>query len=117
MKNELFSAISIGFQPILNNERFREQWNHDFICYGRKSEIQTNDPEMQELTVLCLHLIQNALILVNTIIVERILIEGIIDKRMHREDYHALTPLFTVNINPYGNFSLDFDKPSILEAA
>jgi TnpA family transposase len=96
-----------------------ENWNssNTFICYGRKSKIQTNDPEMQELTVLCLHLLQNALILVNTIMVERILFDNDICNRMHHEDYHALTPLFTVNINPYGYFSLDFDKPSILEAA
>jgi len=36
---------------------------------------QTNDPEMQELMVLCLHLLQNALILVKTIMVERILFD------------------------------------------
>jgi len=37
--------------------------------------------------------------------------------RMKQEDFQALTPLFTLNINPYGYFALDFDKPSILEAA
>jgi hypothetical protein len=36
---------------------------------------------------------------------------------MEREDYRALTPLFTSNINPYGVFTVDFDKPSFLMAA
>ena len=71
---------------------------------------------MQELTILCLHLLQNALILVNTLTVERVLYEEGFINRMEPEDLHALTPLFTVNINPYGYFSLDLNKPSILEA-
>ena len=33
------------------------------------------------------------------------------------KDYRALTPLFTSNINPYGVFTVDFDKPSFLMAA
>jgi TnpA family transposase len=94
-----------------------ENWNssNSFISYGRKSEIYTNDPELQELSILCLHLLQNALILVNTIMVERVLFEENIIQRMQPEDYNSLTPLFTLNINPYGYFSLDFEKPSILE--
>jgi hypothetical protein len=36
---------------------------------------------------------------------------------MERADYRALTPLFTSNINPYGVFTVDFDKPSFLMAA
>jgi len=96
-----------------------ENWNssNSFISYGRKSEIQTNDPEQQELSILCLHLLQNALILVNTIMVERVLHEENILHRMQPEDFNALTPLFTLNINPYGYFLLDFKKPSIFEAA
>lgn len=96
-----------------------ENWNssNDFISYGRKSEIQTNDPEQQELAILCLHLLQNALILINTIMVERVLHEDNMLSRLQPEDRNSLTPLFTLNINPYGYFSLDFEKPSILEAA
>jgi TnpA family transposase len=94
-----------------------ENWNlsNAFISYGRKSEIQTNDPELQELSILCLHLMQNALIMVNTIMVEWVLTEGDTMSRMQPEDYNSLTPLFTLNINPYGYFALDFEKPSILE--
>ena len=96
-----------------------ENWNSciDFIFYGRKTEFQTNDPATQELAVLCLHLLQNALILVNTLLIEKIIDEHGFINRMEPEDFRALTPLFTSNINPYGDFDLNLYKPSILEVA
>lgn len=96
-----------------------ENWNgcNEFIHFGRKTEIQTNDPEIQELGILSLHLLQNALILVNTLMVERVLKEDGLLERMGPEDYRAITPLFTSNVNPYGDFVLDLDKPSFLEVA
>ncbi len=90
---------------------------NEFICYGRQGELQTNDPEIQQLTILCLHLLQNAVILANTLMMERVFEQEAFEKRMEREDYRALTPLFTSNINPYGVFTVDFDKPSFLMAA
>ena len=96
-----------------------ESWNAvtDFIFYGRKSEVSTNDPEQQELGVLCLQLLQNAVVLANTVMVERVLDEKGFLERMDDDDLRALTPLFTTNVNPYGDFTLDLDKPSFLEAA
>ncbi len=96
-----------------------ESWNAvtDFIFYGRKSEVSTNDPEQQELGILCLQLLQNAVILTNTVMIERVLHEEGLLGRMDDEDLRALTPLFTANVNPYGDFTLDLDKPSFLEAA
>jgi TnpA family transposase len=96
-----------------------EAWNAcvEFIFFGRKTEFSTNDPELQELGVLCLQLLQNALILANTRMVERVLVAHDLMPRMEPEDLRALTPLFTSNVNPYGDFHLDLDKPSFLEAA
>jgi len=96
-----------------------ENWNSciNFIFYGRKTEIQSNDPATQELAVLCLHLLQNALILVNTLLIERIINAHGFLNRMEPEDFRALTPLFTSNVNPYGDFELNLHKPSILEVA
>ncbi|MBF0398926.1 MAG: Tn3 family transposase, partial [Desulfobacterales bacterium] len=111
---------------VLTRQNFREEihdalnivenWNsvNSFICYGRKSEIQTNDPNMQELIILCIHLLQNALILVNTILIERVILTNGFFNKMQPEDFYSLTPLFTTNINPYGYFSLNFEKPSII---
>jgi TnpA family transposase len=95
-----------------------ENWNSaiDFICYGGKAEIQTNDPDVQELTVLCLHLLQNALVLVNTVMLERVLYDNGYIHQMGAVDMNAMTPLFTSNVNPYGDINLDINKPSFLEA-
>jgi TnpA family transposase len=94
-----------------------ESWNSavDFICYGGKAEIQTNDPDIQELTVLCLHLLQNSLVLANTVMLERVLYDGDYLYKMDDVDLNAMTPLFTSNVNPYGDINLDIDKPSFLE--
>lgn len=96
-----------------------ENWNscNDFISFGRKADIPTNDPVAQELAVLCQHLLQNALILANTMMVERVLEEYELLDRMEPEDFRALTPLFTLNVNPYGDFELDLSKPSFLEVS
>ena len=87
----------------------------DFLRLGKSLELQTNDPESMELMILCAHLLQNAIILANTIMVERVLEEHNFLHRMKKEDHRALTPLFTSNINPYGYIHLNFDKPSFLE--
>ena len=94
-----------------------ENWNGtvDFVHFGRRSEFQTNDPELQELSMLCLHLLQNAIVLSNTLMLERVLQEDGLLGRMEPEDFRALTPLFTTHINPYGEFDLDLAKPSFLE--
>lgn len=94
-----------------------ENWNgtSEFVHFGRKNEFQTNDPTLQELAVLCLHLLQNAIILTNTVMLERVLLENDLMDRMEPPDLRAMTPLFTNNINPYGEFDLDLSKPSFLD--
>ena len=50
-----------------------ENWNgaNDFIFYGRGGKFETNNPEEMEISMLCLHLLQNCLILINTILLEQ----------------------------------------------
>lgn len=93
-----------------------EHWNscNQFICFARRSELRTNDPVTQELIVGSLHLLQNAMVLANTLMVEKVLDEKLLG-RMNQDDLRSLTPLFTSNINPYGDFELDLAKPSFLE--
>lgn len=104
-------------QRIFKGRNIVENWNSavDFICYGGKAEIQSNDPGAQELTVLCLHLLQNALVLVNTVMLERVLYDDGYFHKMDEVDLDAMTPLFTSNVNPYGDINLDINKPSFLE--
>ena len=50
-----------------------ENWNstNEFICYGRQGEMATNSREQQETTTLSLQLLQNCLMLINTILIQR----------------------------------------------
>ena len=44
-----------------------ERWNgaNDFICYGRQGIFATDSREQQEVSTLCLQLLQNCLMLIN----------------------------------------------------
>lgn len=104
-------------QKIHSERNIAENWNSviDFICYGGKAEIQTNDPIRQELTVLSLHLLQNSLAFVNTAMLEHVYYKDGYIHKMKAIDKNAMTPLFTSNVNPYGEIRIDINKPSFLE--
>ena len=55
--------------------------------------------------------------LINTILVERTLETKGLWQTLSADDRRALTPLFHSHINPYGQFALDLNRPSFLEAA
>ena len=82
----------------------------DFIFYGKLGQIATNNIEDQELSVLCLHLLQVCMVYIKTLIIQQILSQPHWQNRFTPEDYRALTPLFSGHINPYGLFPLDFSK-------
>jgi TnpA family transposase len=86
-----------------------ETWNsaNDFILYGRGGEIATNRIEDQEATVLSLHLLQNCMVYVNTLMIQRVLAEPIWAERMGAAERRGLTPLTWGHVNPYGLFRLD----------
>jgi len=82
----------------------------DFIFYGKLGQIATNNIEDQELSILCLHLLQICMIYINTLIIQQILSQAHWKNRFTPQDYRALTPLYSGHINPYGLFPLDFSK-------
>jgi TnpA family transposase len=88
-----------------------ELWNdvNDFIFFGRGGDFATNRKESQELTVLSLHLLQNCLVYINTLMIQQTLNDPEQMKYMTPEDLRGLTPLFFNHINPYGSFDLDMD--------
>jgi hypothetical protein len=90
-------------------------WANDFIYYGKGGEIATNRLEDQELSVLCLHLLQVCLVYVNTLMIRRVLADPWWFNRMHSDDFRALSPLVENHITPYGMFELDLDKRLPLE--
>lgn len=89
----------------------------DFIFYGKLGHIATNNIEDQELSVLCLHLLQVCMVYINTLIIQQILSQLHWQNRLTPEDYRALTPLFSGHINPYGLFPLDFHKRLLIGIA
>jgi hypothetical protein len=86
-----------------------ENWNsaNDFILIGKGNEIAANRHEDQEITMLALHLLQNAMVYINTLMIQRVLSEKAWMGRMTAEDFRGLMPLIYGHISPYGTFLLD----------
>ena len=59
---------------------------------------------------LSLHLLQNCLVYINTLMIQRILSESKWFNLMTKEDFRALTPLIYNHVNPYGTFRLDMNE-------
>ncbi len=88
---------------------------NDFILYGKAGEISTNRREDQELTMLCLHLLQNSLVYINTLMLQSVLSHPQWSGKLTREDKRAITPLFYGHVNPYGLILIDLNQRITLE--
>lgn len=95
-----------------------ENWNsaNSFIFYGKSGELATNRVEEQELTMLGLHLLQNCLVYVNTLMIQQVLAEPVWRQRMTPADWRGLNPLIYHHVNPYGQFRLDMTTRLNLES-
>jgi TnpA family transposase len=89
-----------------------EHWHNanDFVFYGQQSELTSARYDDQVVSALSLHLLQNCLVHVNTLMVQQILKDEDWYQRMTPRDWQALTPLFWAHVNPYGDFRLDLNK-------
>ena len=94
-----------------------ENWNsaNGFICYGKSGEIATNRIDEQEISVLCLHLLQNCLVYINTLMIQQVLSDKKWYDLMTPEDLRGLTPLIYAQVNPYGHFNLDMEERILIE--
>jgi TnpA family transposase len=88
-----------------------EHWNsaNDFVFFARRGELSSNKSEDQELSMLSLHLLQNCMVFVNTLMLQHVLACPHWAGRLNARDLHALTPLIWEHVNPYGRFDLDMD--------
>ena len=102
---ELRREIHEGLQVV-------EHWNsaNGALHYGKDAELPGADREHQEVSMLALHLLQSALVHINTILLERVLADPGWAARLTDADRRGLTPLFWSNVNPYGRFTLDMDS-------
>jgi len=86
-----------------------------FVFHGKQGEISTNDKEDQELSVLCLHLVQLCIIYINTMMIQEILHDPSRAYQLTSSDLRALTPLIYEHINPNGIVSLDMTERLIFK--
>ncbi|MGW0885637.1 Tn3 family transposase [Streptomyces sp. NPDC002671] len=102
---ELRREIHEGLQVV-------ENWNsanHD-LFYGKDGHLTGADRESQEISMLALHLLQAALVHVNTLLLQEVLAEPKWVERLGDADRRALSPLFWTHVNPYGRFELDMSN-------
>lgn len=77
------------------------------IYYGKGGDLTGPDKEHAEVSMLALHLLQSALVHVNTALLQICLSERDWADRMTDADRRALSPLFWSHVNLYGKFDLD----------
>ena len=101
---ELRSEVHGGLQVV-------ENWNsaNAALSYG-EGELAGPDREHQEVSMLALHLVQAALVYINTLLVQTVLSEKASASRLTEEDRRGLSPLFWAHVRTYGRFSLDMDS-------
>ncbi|MGW4889963.1 Tn3 family transposase [Streptomyces murinus] len=89
-----------------------ENWNsaNKDLFYGKDGDLTGKDKESQEVSMLALHLLQSALVHVNTLLLQQILADPEWAERLTDADRRALSPLFWTHINPYGRFELDMNN-------
>jgi TnpA family transposase len=88
-----------------------EQWNGatDFVFFARRGEMASNRREDHEISMLSLHLIQNCMVYINTLMIQKLLAQPHWQGKFTPRDYAALTPLIWDHVNPYGRFDLDMN--------
>ena len=87
-----------------------ESWNagNAVLHYGKGGDIPGNRRDEQELTVLCLRVLQASVSYLNTLLIQDVLAGG--DLQLTAEDQRAITPLFWSHIAPYGEVTLDMTR-------
>jgi TnpA family transposase len=88
-----------------------ESWNsaNGFIFFGKGGEIASNRLDDQEVSIHALHLLQSCLVYVNTLMLQRVLMEPTWLDRLTPADRRGLTPLVWSHVSPYGTFDLDME--------
>lgn len=89
-----------------------ENWNsaNNFVFYGKAGEISSNRPEEQEAAAYSLHLLQSAMVYMNSRMIQSVVGDPDWKVKWTEEDYRGLPPLIYSHINPYGRVELNMHK-------
>ncbi|MEV4248850.1 transposase [Streptosporangium canum] len=89
-----------------------ENWNsaNTDLFYGSAGTIPGSDKEYQEVSMLSLHLLQSALVFINTLLVQSVLKDPAWQKKLTDADKRGLSPLFWSNANLYGTIDIDMGR-------
>lgn len=95
-----------------------ENWNsaNDFIFYAKNGDFTASRVVLQEISMLCLHLLQISLVYINTLLIQQVLSDPEWMQRMGPDELRALTPLIYAHVNPYGIFRLVMAERLPIEA-
>jgi hypothetical protein len=79
-----------------------EQWNsaNGALYYRKDGDLIGPDREHQKVSMLALHLLQSALVHINTLLLQRVLDDPAWAEQLTDADRRGLTPLFWSNVNP-----------------
>ncbi|WP_078854828.1 Tn3 family transposase [Streptomyces sp. NRRL F-5135] len=102
---EMRQEIHEGLQVV-------ENWNsaNKDLFYGKDGDLTGADKESQEVSMLALHLLQSALVHVNTLLMQEVSADPKWADKLTDADRRALSPLFWTHVNPYGRFELDMNS-------
>ena len=87
------------------------------LFYGSAGTIPGSDKEHQEVSMLCLHPLQSALVFINTLLVQSVLKDEKWEARLTAADKRGLSPLFWSNANLYGTIDIQMDRHLDLDLA
>ncbi len=89
-----------------------ESWNgaNGVIAYGKGGEIASNRRDEQEMFVLCLRILQAAMVYVNTLMLQDVMGDPTWADVFTPADRRGLTPLFWIHVLPYGEVKLDMSS-------
>jgi TnpA family transposase len=91
-----------------------ESWNrgNSIIFFGKGGDIATNRRDEQELSVLCLRVLQAAPVYLNTLMVQDVLADDDWAAAWTAADRRGLTALFHTHVAPYGEVRLKMSTPA-----
>ena len=87
------------------------------IFYGKSGEFATNRRDQQELGMLSPHILQAALVYLNTLMIQDILAGPEWVGVLTAEDLRGLMPLFWAHVLPYGEVRLNMTRRIALNVA